>query len=207
MENNTNSQSGWGQYFTSSLGLVVTSLGCGTVATVATISGAPFVAAGFATVAAVTLNAFVVKELITLKKANEGTTKKLKQKYEPKKVEEMREIHNQLGDPERANGVANVGITSGTLGILSGLASPIVAVKTSLQDPNNPDPSLKNWGIALAVTGGAAILTGFTVLTVLGNRAGKLKDKLFEVSSQPVTHSGGSEIELHKQNESISHKR
>jgi hypothetical protein len=183
---------GWGQYFTSSLGLAATGLACGTVATVATIYGSPFVAVAFAATGALALNSFVIKEIRGAKQASEKTEEKLKQKFPN---DEIDKIHEALGKPERTPQLVNFGIGSGVIGILAAASSAAVgSVQTSLQDQNNS--TLKNSAAALAVTGGTAILVGFTALTVLGNRTGKLKDKLIEPQNSGVANFTASGVEL-----------
>lgn len=171
--------SGWRQHFTSSLGLAVTGLACGTVATVATIYGSPFVAIAFAATGAVALNSFVIKGITAAKEGNKQIEEKLKQKYPESRINE---IHRELGKPERVPQLVNLGIRSGVVGILAAASSAAVgSVQATLQDQN--DTSLKNSGAALVITGGTAILVGFTALTVLGNRLGTIKDKLLEPQS------------------------
>lgn len=187
----------WGQYFTSSLGLAVTGLACGTVATVATIYGSPFVAVAFAATGAVALNSFVIKEIKAVKQLSEDTEEKLKKKC---KEEKINRIHDKLIEPERASNLVNLGIGSGVVGIFSAASSAVVgSVQASLQDPS--DNNLKNSGAALAITGGTAILVGFTALTVLGNRAGKLKDELLDAQNSLATNPVASGVELSKRDD------
>lgn len=185
--------SGWGQYFTASLSLVVTGLTCGTVATVATIYGSPFVAVAFAATGAIALNSFVIKGINEVKQENRKTKEKLEKKFSEHAIETF---HRELVRPERASRLANIGIGSGVVGILSAASSAVFgSAQASLQDQS--DNNLRNSGAALtAGIGGTAILVGFTALTVLGNRAGKLKNKLIEPGSLAVASTTASSAEL-----------
>lgn len=100
-----------------------------------------------------------------------------------------------MGKPVRTPQLVNLGISSGVVRILAVTTSAAVgAAQTSLQEQN--DPTFQNSAAALAVAGGTAILVGFTTLTVLGNRTGKLKDKLIEAQNPGVASSIGSSVEL-----------
>lgn len=188
--------SGWSQYFTSSLGLVVVGLASGTAATVATIYGAPFVAIGFAATGAIAFNSFVIKDIIRIKQENETSDDNLRKSSEKK----LDNIYGEAGEHEGAVKLANLGIGSGVVGILAAASSAVVgSLQQAISQDNNS--SSRDAAAVLAVTGGAAILVGFSSSIVLNARAGKLKEVV--PKSHVQTGTASSTTELHQKSDAL----